>query len=441
MQKENKWTVFFLVKSVDESIDDAIEMINELRREVDLKEDISIVLCLNIMKKYLPSLLDGRVDPFAATEESSETNVFYRLVKGDDLVQGFKNTLFLLGEDAEFELSNMDHIRGFFKKNILQKNLAQRYIIFTWDHGNGYGIFRDEQQTGDNFGGQESFNGQKFFLPVKHNTVPVPEVIFPNEQPAAEDDGILTMNELAAAIREAFDGRKVALLVMMNCYMQFFDTGYALREQVEYLVAPESYIHFEGYNYTFFFRRLAEAPDQCAKELAACLVNSFDIKFYKEEGKGIVARANTALFANDLSYYDLFADKIMLLLDRLNALLPAKKPEIIMARSRTIAVNTALFLVDFFYLLKNLQKALGKDWEAHLLNELEELREKIVIAGYVGNEFSNQSASAFPGGFAMYFPIRNPGGLPIGNSTQFFEDTDFANTSKWKDFINKFVEQ
>ena len=61
---------------------------------------------------------------------------------------------------------------------------------------------------------------------------------------------ILKNDELAKAIRGWLgEKRRASVVLMMNCYMMNLHTLYSLKEQVAYLVAPQSDIDTPGYHY------------------------------------------------------------------------------------------------------------------------------------------------------------------------------------------------
>jgi hypothetical protein len=154
---------------------------------------------------------------------------------------------------------------------------------------------------------------------------------------------------------------------------------------------------------------------------------------------GISAKATTALFANDVTYYAELADYIDQLAGALEQELNKNKPEIIMARVNTPPVSGASHLVDFFYLLQNLQKSLGNNWQQELVEELLLLKKKAIIAHYIGFDFGNYVGSANPSGFSIYFPIKLFGQIASREAFNLFNDTSFKNDKNWHELVMKFV--
>jgi hypothetical protein len=436
-QSKRKWTVFFLIKSVDGSIGDAIEMINAIRRDVDACDYISVIFCLQVHKKNVPAIFSGDPNDIVKNDKPDRTTVFCSLTKSDGQNVQFKSDLKLIAEEDGFDITNPECIQGFFKEEILDNNRAQRYMLFTWDHGNGYGIFRDVPETPL----VKILDGAIELVPARNMSLPTPAIVSNNIQNenAIDQDKVLTMDELATAIGQAFGEEKIDLVVMLNCYMQFFDAGYALRKNIKYLIAPESFMSFKGYNYEFIFRKLSRKPDLSSRKLAKHIVDSFELKVYDDYFVGISAKATTALFANDVTYYAELADYIDQLAGVLEQELNKNKPEIIMARVNTPPVSGASHLVDFFYLLQNLQKSLGNNWQQELVEELLLLKKKAIIAHYIGFDFGNYVGSANPSGFSIYFPIKLFGQIASREAFNLFNDTSFKNDKNWHELVMKFV--
>ena len=69
----------------------------------------------------------------------------------------------------------------------------------------------------------------------------------------------LTNEELANAISIGFKGKKIDCLLMMNCLMMNLHNCYALKDNVEFIVAPQGSIDIPGYNYNEIFVTLLDS--------------------------------------------------------------------------------------------------------------------------------------------------------------------------------------
>lgn len=231
---------------------------------------------------------------------------------------------------------------GFLAKmlDIMKKNCdADRYMLFTWDHGAGFGIFNYEPKgPGIPFKNKryfdsvffESLNSPQYKSPFKitpflngelteedeaeENKVEVistkrfvtnnaKKVLIGTEESFAissynynkllsysadydlEDDEItdmLTMDELNKAIAAVFKDKKISVLVMMNCWMQMIETGFAFRDTVDILVAPETTLMFNAYNYPAIFEKLNENPTEITNEAIAVFCSKSAEKTYSD---------------------------------------------------------------------------------------------------------------------------------------------------------------
>ncbi len=90
---------------------------------------------------------------------------------------------------------------------------------------------------------------------------------------------ILRNDELSEVIKHWMNGKHVSVLLMMNCWMMNLHTMFALRDCVDYLVAPVGDISYPGYNYReileFIYRnkRAGNFAEAIAKKCVRKTVN------------------------------------------------------------------------------------------------------------------------------------------------------------------------
>jgi hypothetical protein len=188
---------------------------------------------------------------------------------------------------------------------------SERLLLFTWDHGSGFGIFnnnpndvernrrfQEEIDAADPYAvknyrgfqaeeidaadilidyhsgkrslplqGRRSFSNEAYHLQVITNEN-LKEVYssrdvrkFEPGKKSRLQTSMLTNDELRNVIKSNSEGDKVDLLVMMNCMMQMIETGYALQDAADYLVAPETCIFWAGYDYISIINKLCSQPD------------------------------------------------------------------------------------------------------------------------------------------------------------------------------------
>ncbi len=119
---------------------------------------------------------------------------------------------------------------------------------------------------------------------------------------------ILKNRELAQCLEGWLDTKKVAVLLMSNCSMMNLHTMYALKDQVECLVAPQGSIDIPGYNLKDIFTAITNSTGEIIKstELAIKCVESIENSYSKAKAlildrsePGVIERYK--IFAVDLS--------------------------------------------------------------------------------------------------------------------------------------------
>jgi hypothetical protein len=280
---------------------------------------------------------------------------------------------------------------------------AKHYLIFSWDHGSAFGIFREQQETGLH---------RQSEIVIKNENVPV-----------------LTMEELNKAIRLAFGRKKVDLVVMMNCYMHFIDAAYALRNSVKYIVATETPMDFSGYNYASIFQLISAHPGVSPRKLAKSVVKSFPLKIYDNREEESVVKNQTSIFATDLKYYDLLIQQINKLVDILIPRFPTIKDDIKELRAKTF-IEESRFLVDFYRFITALYESnlLKKDiFHTNLILSGKEL---IDFARYIPEKLQLQTT-----GFSIFFPKSSSPDPTKPQDTDDFFYTDFFKQTKWAELV------
>jgi hypothetical protein len=405
-QKKRKWTVFFVIKAVAGSISETIKMMNEIRVQ-ELNSQISVVVCLNFIREHLDPLLKGdesfTPDPH---EKGTLTTIFFKLIPGNN-PDKFQSDLRIILERSTFDITDPNDIEEYFRDHVLRRYKAKHYLLFTWDHGKGYGIFEDS-----------SVPNQKEDIEV----IVQPEV------------KILTMEELRNAISLAFGTKKVDLVIMMNCLMQMVDTGYALRKNAKYLVAPQTDMDFRGYNYSFIFQAMINNPNIKPRKLAKLAVRSFASKAYINTSLGDNIKSKTSVFATDLSQFTTLGKQI----DRLvYSVLPRLHSEdslkAIQAIREKSMVNPATNLCDFYSFICNLRNEILFS-DIQIASLLISVKELLVIESHVATKLTVPTT-----GLLIYFPdaLQDPE-RPLPNFDEFFQ-TEFMKRTKWLSLVEKTI--
>lgn len=430
-QNEFKWTIIFLMKSLSAQVQDMVAVIDQLLAARKAK-DIAIVLCINIDSNLVPSNFPrGTNRPPAGF-----TTLFYSI----EFVQ---NSLTLISENPKFDILDGASVTFFFK-DIVQDNFpAEQYALFTWDHGQPFGIFGGSDEA-------PLIVNSKNPLPLYfklYNTFPA--LKHKARQFLTESDvQILTITELRNAIASSFSGKKIGVIAMSNCYLQFFDTGYELSSCAEYLVAFETLMYFaDTFNYKTILEAISRNPYISSESLSRLIVSTFS--YETDPNSSNEFKRSVALFANDLSWYPSIAKQFDELSKTLIRELPRYFLEIKTSLSKCgyIAPNIEIFaLIDFRNFITCLYNEAPALFHNNGYEVIQWFLEKVVVESFVGEDFANEASDEFkaPSCFSIYLP-KTPG---IYHSL--FRDlymresglspTEFVKRFSWDAFIARYIE-
>ncbi len=387
----HKWTVIYLMDCPGNTTTAAKAMFDDIL-SLTIPDEICISICLQI-----PIAAIKKVDPLyqGPVNSQEQTTLFYQVVRN----AGGGSKLRLLHKDDAFDITSSEDVRNFFQSIQAGEQKAENYMLFTWGHGAAISVFvSGTMQT--------------------------------------ESHKMLDMVELKEAILHTFSG-KLKLIVMVDCFMQYFDTGLLLHQaNVEYLVAAQYGITFFGYNYRKIFGELYATPGMSSKELATLVIPTRPLS---KELKDRLACA--AFFATKLSSYDELVSIMNKLGERLSKEMDERPDVIYSAIKSDNYLNGAGKLMDLFVLIYGIAKALGNNWEAQTIAQLRSLHENMFIAKFTGHELNklepkialglsvsipNTADNHFYNGFVRY----NPGsisGIAVA-------------CREWATFVDKYVE-
>lgn len=393
------WTVIFLV-----SCDNAGDQLQALKTMLEqilactISQQVAVVFCINMPVETVPLIDNTYVPP--ATLSDAKTTLFYRIELNQAGV-GPKSQLVKIKEDPNFCLVKKGDVQRYFQEVVIGGGYeADRYLLFTWGHGAAAGLYYNNQQ--DNTG--------------RWN--------------------MLFIDDLRDAILGAFQSggvQKLKLAIMMNCYMQFFDAGYALSlAGVEYLVSSEYGADFFGYNYAKIFDTLYAQPGDATPEILARLAVSSlgeDRKLRRQLFFG-------AFFVSDLGLYDKLGVAINTLGRQLN-LEMAKQGQSAKIGAAVKGcwpyINSTYCLVDFFRFVRGIRRRLGRDWEKELIEELLGFQRVLKETHYYGWLMRLLPLAT---GFSVNIPLRRNnaffGRFTCPRSTFV---TSFCHHSDWAEFV------
>jgi hypothetical protein len=398
--KKREWTVFFLIRSVGPNITHLIRLVNEIR-SIPMAAAPAIVFCLKMLQENRRALECGDTGLMTTDDAPATVTTLFYILADDPQGDQFVNRLAYIDEKPDFDFSDPVYLEGYFREVILKPFKARHYLLITFDHGNAFGIFPKE--IIDNSGQQK----------------------------------VLYMEELNRAIRFALQGKKIDVVMMVNCYMQSVMSGIALHRSVKYLVAPESYMDFSGYNYASIFHLIANRKNLKGRALAKHAITSFPEKVYTKYTTGVGNKNQTAVFATRLSRYHLLPRLIDQLVDALVGLDPFPYTSI-MDLQKTLLFSKYDDLVDLYIFTRMLVKENFFKNCTHVPGILLALQEMIVQQQFIGDQLSEAEPVLYSG-LSIYFPgfVPPPGEWGKFDRFKQFVDSDLYKTTKWKDFLLK----
>ncbi|MEQ1677150.1 MAG: clostripain-related cysteine peptidase, partial [Chitinophagaceae bacterium] len=129
---------------------------------------------------------------------------------------------------------------------------------------------------------------------------------------------MLTMEELSESIKKGFR-RKVDVVVLINCNMQMIETGYSLKDNVDYLVASETLFWIYGINYREVLFRIDSHPSISPLKVATFCVDTMPFR-YERIGK--------IKNLNDVSFCAIELKKMIPVYDKLDEFISLLLPDV-----------------------------------------------------------------------------------------------------------------
>lgn len=233
---------------------------------------------------------------------------------------------------------------------------------------------------------------------------------------------ILWISDLANALKLYLGDSRIDLLLLNNCYMQNFDTGFLLRNNVDYIVASEGWLNASGFDYPALLTRMQTDAALPGAELARGAVLDY-IQFYKD--RNMTDDLNQqAVFANDISLYPRALTLFNQLLDVLEANIKVIISDLVDIRENQVSYvscpysqysNNYLCMVDALLwvelaicsLLKRVPNAFGC---TPMLAQFRDMKAKIVVQSSVGQKYIDFDKDAVNkygySGLSIFYPTK-----------------------------------
>ena len=258
-----KWKILFIANASDSKTRKEGERLFNILASSNFHKEVAVLVAYNTKQGPgpIPTLTQTIVYEFEVNESTGKRKP---KIVGEPFIGDFGDEKTLIK----------------ILRKINESYAAERDILFTWDHGVGFGIF--SMDPNEHF----SQDGVDWLNEGNHDSNPPPnpprfEVISSNDEdlkfnqiwladPGAtmsteenfhtdmefrefvatrKNLSMLTNDELAKAIAYGYPKGKVDIIIMMNCWMMLADTIYSLKEATSVLIASQSTQWWAGYDY------------------------------------------------------------------------------------------------------------------------------------------------------------------------------------------------
>ena len=225
---------------------------------------------------------------------------------------------------------------------------AKKYMLAIWNHGQGWRHFRTVRPnlSGLELSAFRDFRVSRMTREMEREAHSLARRCSTRQvQPTLRRQGIPIDVTVSGAVRyvssddtsgdvlynreiqESLNGLRLEVIGFDACLMGMVETGYALREVGEVMVASEELEPGDGWNYTSWLQALVEDPEMSAADLGTTMVRSYE-SYYSGPGDDPA----TTLSAVNLSKMANLAVSIDNLADKLIELSSADFPRIVAAR-------------------------------------------------------------------------------------------------------------
>ncbi len=386
------------------------------------------------------------------------------------------------------------------------KNIQNHYFLITWGHGGGLYYFPSDiiQNAMKAQGllttlGEEQFAGVNFDIrqqiaryarlssdlsfkgphTLKNNSKPLFSGIIQHEieqvsggpknvsmiRAASQLDLILRRNfksYTAADLSMIFEKglqQQIDILFSLNCYTQMLETGYAYRNIVKMMVAPQTSMPIAGINYSEIFQKLGNSPNISVNDLAPTITGSFLRKYsckFLENFKNHYPEYDLNIVSFSCNYLTSYGDFIKPI-DKLTVLLKdiyhpktaynAFKKNVSTARFKCedLTPEDNSGIIDIHFFLQQLQIHLPekfRDSITEIKDEFEYIKNnKVLLAIKKPNE-SEAGPGHYKGVplFLSFFAPANTKAENISTLLSIYKSkrNEFGRTSKWGKFVKTF---
>src|SRR5262245_38835920 len=289
---------------------------------------------------------------------------------------------------------------------------AKRYALVIWNHGQGWRMRMATAIPAVNDPEREALSA---FVSMRRAADPLEDATLSQAFPGtvrsvSNDDSssdVLYNREIEDALRPILSARKLDLIGFDACLMAMIETGYAMRELAQVMVASEELEPGPGWNYELLLGKLTASPAMDGRALGRTIVKAFEEHYGKN---GIEPDDTTTLSAVDLSQLPQLAGLTSVLADRLVHYVKAHPGKM---RSIRGAGRVAYgfrrpyrleYSVDLDFLAEKLIARTGDPRVIQAAHDLRDAIRSVVLANFAGEAARSERGSR---GIAIYFPPSN----------------------------------
>lgn len=377
-----KWTVLFIVHAVDEETRVYSEKLFSDLLQTKSSRDVRIFVLHNTYN-------------YKINEDDINATLYEIQYIGDEKNGTGKKIKKRLDAADDLVIDNIGNpdVLSRLLRFVRNQSEGGKFILFTWDHGCGFGIFDITELD------QLNFTDNR----VQRN---------------AHKTDMLMVGELGKALKKVFidepkNGKRIDLLIMMNCWMHSIETASELKDTVEILIAPETTIDFLGYNYIDLIDEISD-PDYSEvefEELAKKIINDTVEKYEKSQPD---IKANELIIsATKPAKSDVIINLIKELATELREKVKEGRKDLIRQQRIKTEELTKEFIGCPWYFVDILDVVTKLNLVYPSLNEIKqnlerELKEDsgYMIKKYIGDNFKKNPYEDNYGGVSICFPYK-----------------------------------
>lgn len=376
---------------------------------------------------------------------------------------------------GKINVGNVSELTKVFQEAKQQMN-ANKYVVLTIDHGMGFGIFgnlpedlirlrlaerimrfQESFKQSQNLFASDLVAENKSLLeefPFEISTLPKTfrienDVNVKAAEVVAIKIDMLTNTELSAALQDAFG--QIEFLAMMNCYMQNADTIYSMRGAAKFLLAAETALYWDGFDYKGFINKLsANTEESDTVKVAGFLIDETGLREKYRRLDIEFQLSNISVTIVDLS----FAERFTGLVKELVQLISKDELFLKIFRARVLCEDltkqSKIHMIDMFYFLDNLSIMLVEVPAYDILyrkfievfNQLVKFRTTTFGSDLLNT--NNVTRNYSPLSFSIVFPERtssmqNNSFYRIFCTNEFGRMTPFITETGWSGFVESYI--